>query len=113
MVNECMLGVRPMPVPTVACKTSFRNNSLTCSLFVICLASAAFAQQAFAQAPNKAPMPPQSDLSKVQGTHPAEPPEILKQLNSALENLTARISPAVVQVLVTGYGPLSESDRGQ
>ncbi len=103
-----------MHFPVAAYKISFRNNFLTCSLFVIYLAVAAITQQAFAQAPNGAPkVPPQSDLSKVQGTHPAEPPEILKQLNSALETLTARISPAVVQVLVTGYGPLSESDRGQ
>jgi len=35
------------------------------------------------------------------GTHPAEPPPVLQQLNSALEELSARISPAVVQIVVT------------
>src|SRR5208283_126633 len=35
------------------------------------------------------------------------------QLNSAIEQLTARISPAVVQVLVTGYGAVEENNRGQ
>lgn len=38
------------------------------------------------------------------------PPGVLVQLNSALESLAARVSPAVVQILVTGYGPLHESE---
>jgi serine protease Do len=37
----------------------------------------------------------------------------LAQFNDALENLAARVSPAVVQILVTGYGPLREEDRAQ
>jgi serine protease Do len=37
----------------------------------------------------------------------------LVQLNGALESLAARVSPAVVQILVTGYGPLREEDRSQ
>lgn len=43
----------------------------------------------------------------------AEAPGVLVQLNSALETLAARVSPAVVQILVTGYGPLKEEDRSQ
>jgi serine protease Do len=42
---------------------------------------------------------------------PAEPPNVLVQLNSALESLAARVSPAVVQILVTGYGPLREREE--
>jgi len=38
---------------------------------------------------------------------------VLVQLNDALESLAARVSPAVVQILVTGYGPLREEDRAQ
>lgn len=53
------------------------------------------------------------DKAKLSGTHPAEPPPVLQQLNSAIEQLTTRISPAVVQILVTGYGPLEENNRGQ
>jgi serine protease Do len=53
------------------------------------------------------------DKTKLIGTRPAEPPPVLQQLNSAIEQLTARISPAVVQVLVTGYGPLQENNHGQ
>jgi len=43
----------------------------------------------------------------------SEPQKVLIQLNSALESLAARVSPAVVQILVTGYGPLREEDRSQ
>jgi serine protease Do len=53
------------------------------------------------------------DKTKAIGTRPAEPPAVLQQLNSAIEQLTARISPAVVQILVTGYGALEENNRGQ
>ena len=35
------------------------------------------------------------------------------ELNGALEELAAKVSPAVVQVLVTGYAPLREEDRSQ
>jgi len=54
-----------------------------------------------------------TDKAKAVETRPAEPPAVLQQLNSAIEQLTARISPAVVQILVTGYGTLEESSRGQ
>lgn len=53
------------------------------------------------------------DKAKPLGTRPVEPPPVLQELNSAIEQLTARISPAVVQVLVTGYGALEENNRGQ
>ncbi|HTW30302.1 MAG TPA: trypsin-like peptidase domain-containing protein [Candidatus Sulfotelmatobacter sp.] len=43
----------------------------------------------------------------------AEAPNALVQLNGALEALAAKVSPAVVQVLVTGFGPLREEDRSQ
>ena len=43
----------------------------------------------------------------------SEPQKVLVQLNSALESLAAKVSPAVVQVLVTGYGPLHEEDKSQ
>jgi serine protease Do len=56
---------------------------------------------------------PDFDKAKLVGSRPAEPPAVLQQLNFAIEQLAARISPAVVQILVTGYGPLEESNRGQ
>jgi serine protease Do len=43
----------------------------------------------------------------------AEAPNVLVELNAALENLALKVSPAVVQILVTGYGQLHEPDRSQ
>ncbi len=40
-------------------------------------------------------------------------PSVLAQLNADLETLAAKVSPAVVQILVTGYGPLREENRSQ
>jgi serine protease Do len=39
--------------------------------------------------------------------------QTLAQFNDALESLAARVSPAVVQILVTGYGPLHEDNRSE
>jgi len=39
--------------------------------------------------------------------------QTLLQLNNALEGLAAKTSPAVVQILVTGYGPLHEQNRSE
>ena len=38
---------------------------------------------------------------------------VLHQLNEAIEDLVQRVSPTVVQILVTGYGAAEESQRGQ
>src|SRR5580692_5309197 len=43
----------------------------------------------------------------------SEPANVLVQLNGALESLAARVSPAVVQILVTGYGPLRDEEKSQ
>jgi serine protease Do len=57
------------------------------------------------------------EKSSPMATEPHLPntPDILRQVNSALEELAARVSPAVVQIQTTGYGPLSDndSDRGR
>jgi serine protease Do len=56
---------------------------------------------------------PQTTAAKPSDTRPSEPPPVLEQLNSALQGLVARVSPAVVQVLVTAYGPLNENNRAE
>jgi serine protease Do len=64
------------------------------------------------------PVPTQRS-QKVRAEKPAEnaqsapASEVLQQLNGALESLAAKVSSAVVQVLVTGYGPLRQEDRSQ
>lgn len=42
---------------------------------------------------------------------PAPAPDTLVQLNSSLERLADKVSQGVVQILVTGFGPLEESGR--
>jgi serine protease Do len=37
--------------------------------------------------------------------------KLLVQFSDSLDDLTARVSPAIVQVLVTGYGPLEDKDK--
>lgn len=36
----------------------------------------------------------------------------LRKLNQSVDALIKRVAPSVVQILVTGYGPLEEGDRG-
>jgi S1-C subfamily serine protease len=36
----------------------------------------------------------------------------LRRLNSSVEALVKKVSPSVVQIAVTGYGSVGESDRG-
>src|ERR1700681_4741362 len=77
------------------------------------LATSSRAQQTGGQpTTNKA-----SDKSKAAAaeSRSADTQNVLRQMNSALEELAARVSPAVVQIQTTGYGPLNEgdSDRGQ
>ncbi|HEY3974349.1 MAG TPA: trypsin-like peptidase domain-containing protein [Candidatus Sulfotelmatobacter sp.] len=72
------------------------------------IAVAQTAQKPAAQAPGQKSTVPAAEDAKA-----SEPPNVLVQLNGALEALAARVSPAVVQILVTGYGPLREEDRSQ
>ena len=53
------------------------------------------------------------DRAEKAGTRPAEAPPLLQQLNTSIEQLTARISPAVVQIVVNGYGALEDNSRSQ
>jgi serine protease Do len=84
-----------------------------------------FVAQAFGQASNPKPAttspspekPPA--LQKTEALQKAEAqaantPNVLVELNTALQSLAAKVSPAVVQILVTGYGPLrEEQDRSE
>src|SRR5580704_7763033 len=56
---------------------------------------------------------PETEVGKAVGSRPSEAPQVLQQLNSALEGLVAKVSPAVVQIPVTGYGPIEASNRSE
>src|SRR5579872_2096818 len=83
--------------------------ALICFLFAVC--QVALGQSPKTAAPQNAN--PTTELGKGTGSRPAEAPPILQQLNSALQQLVAKVSPAVVQIQVTGYGALDESRRSE
>jgi len=91
-----------------------KARSLPILAFIFLFAGVAFSLAQTSQKPSPSP----SEKKAVPGASdakPNEPPNVLVQLNHALETLAAKVSPAVVQILVTGYGPLRESseDRSQ
>jgi serine protease Do len=107
---------------------SFRaiSPALIAILCVLCLTAAqcqtAVAGPAPAQAVTqkpggKNPANPRTavkdDTKADSGEHSADNRNTLEKLNSDLENLAAKVSPAVVQILVTGYGEVHEEDRSK
>lgn len=81
-----------------------------CALALIVVVAGAGVAQTAAGNPEAAK---KADSTKPQAPGNAEAANVLAQLNSALEGLAAKVSPAVVQILVTGYGQLHEEDRAQ
>ena len=49
--------------------------------------------------------------SPAQSQQQADRRKLLDQFSESLDELTARVSPAIVQVLVTGYGPLEGKEK--
>jgi len=78
------------------------------TLLLSLAATLSFAQQAG----DKPQIRESPDKSKplTADSHSSDSLDILRQMNSALEELAARVSPAVVQIQTSGYGPLSEGD---
>lgn len=96
-----------------------RRQLCRAGAFVLTWAMAIVAQQSFAQPPTAQKPNASNPASRATGEKKASPDESssgieqLQQLNNALQSLAARVSPAVVQILVTGYGPLREESRAQ
>jgi serine protease Do len=110
-----------MPVPTRALRSSSRRfvPTFTVATIFLLLLTPCRAQQATGKpaTPPQGSVPqkasPVAEVGKAVGPRPSEAPQVLQQLNSALEGLVAKVSPAVVQILVTGYGAVEESSRSQ
>jgi serine protease Do len=68
-------------------------------------------QQAAATYPQTSPQKPEGKATKPGEIPPNEPAPIFQQLNAAMEQLVAKVSPAVVQIMVTGYGPLEDKNQ--
>jgi serine protease Do len=99
-------------------KTAIRTKVLAEALCVlvgiVLFAATEGAGAQISQKPaSQAPAQKASPIAAAADAKKSEPADVLVQLNSALESLAARVSPAVVQILVTGYGPLREEDKSQ
>ncbi len=104
-----------------------RPYGTVAAVFLFSLVTASsFAQQQdpkaqSGKAPNKSKSAiagsPASRVADPRSPNPGSPSnmDVLRQMNSALEELAAKVSPAVVQIQTSGYGPLhdSDGDRGQ
>ncbi len=94
----------------------YRNPFLPRRLFLLLLVVLLVLAVAWGQAPGQkssTPAAPQKTGNEKDVNAPGAPSDVLVQLNSALEGLAAKVSPAVVQILVTGFGPVHEEDRSQ
>ena len=91
---------------------------------VLIFASAAVTPLLSQQSPDQKPSTTPPPATKLQREPSAEKPQpkpdesaeaeaSLVYLNNALEGLAAKVSPAVVQILVTGYAPIHEENRSQ
>jgi len=72
---------------------------MKCGIACVLLAASVHAQST---APRSAAVP-----AEVRANAPAQT-NLLRELNSSVEAVVAKVAPAVVQIVVTGYGPLEE-----
>jgi serine protease Do len=111
-----------MPGPFLSALSTYRPRPLIrqAAALILLSTTSLLSQQ---PSPQKAATPPpatsaaeEKPTSEKPQTKPDESAAAtaaLLQLNNALEGLAARVSPAVVQILVTGYAPLHQENRTQ
>lgn len=83
------------------------------ALPIVLLVATAAASAQNVSAPGAKPSAPSQQDGKAAQMLGASSSTALAQLNSELESLAVRVSPAVVQILVTGYGPVSQESRSE
>jgi serine protease Do len=99
----------------LAVRRTCRGRAIIFLLSTVVGCARLFAQQPAVKAPDSRSPDSHSLDNHALDSHSLDNPDILRQMNRALEELAARVSPAVVQIQTTGYGPLNEGDnaRGQ
>ena len=114
-----------MPTSFTHTNAKRRPHFILHALLLLLVATCSLAQQSIAQNPAVQTPATMIELGKLAQTKSApdktqpKPDEsapasaALLQLNNALEGLAAKVCPAVVQILVTGYAPLHEENRTQ
>jgi serine protease Do len=100
--------------------SSYPRQFLPATVLLLLSTTILLSQQPPAQnSPNPTPATKLAQAKAAAEKSPTKPDEsasasaALVQLNNALEGLAAKVSPAVVQILVTGYGPLHQENRAQ
>jgi serine protease Do len=84
-----------------------QTNSL-CRNFAYALALAAALEAPLAHAQTQV-----SDDARPVNSRAHVRPSLLQQLESSLQELAARVSPAVVQIVVSGYRPVADNDHSE
>ena len=84
---------------------------------ILLAAIGGFAQQSSSKSsPDPSPLSAQQKAPAADKTplpRASESTQVLQQLNAALQALVAKVSPAVVQIQVTGYGAIEGANRGE
>ena len=97
-------------------RNGFRGGARSPALpivLVFAMGIAGFAQTPDATKPGGAAKLQDRSAPAQTSSKSSESAGVLVQLNTALQDLAAKVSPAVVQVLVTGYGTTREEGRSQ
>jgi serine protease Do len=97
-----------MPIP-LRCALAFGRAVFPLMLATL-LVTASLAQDVSGRRPEADSTSAEKGKGKAE-TRPGGAPDSLVQLNAALEGLADKVSQGVVQILVTGYGPLEEGGR--
>ena len=83
------------------------NRYLACQLRAV-FCAVALLSNGFGQQPT---IKPKKEVRGVHQVVSRVPGEMLAQLNDSLQQLASKVSPAVVQIEVTGFGSVSSADR--
>ena len=89
-----------------------RYSSIALLLITLPLQAVMAGRQTSSHQSAAAPEPKTAE-QKTSSAAPSSSAHSLAEFNDELERLAAKVSPAVVQILVTGYAPLGEEDRSQ
>ena len=101
------------PQSTNCARSLIRQTAALILLSTTPLLSQQASPQKPANPPSAAEAKPGQEKPQAKPDESAAATAALVQLNNALEGLAAKVSPAVVQILVTGYGSLHEESRAQ
>src|SRR5882757_4501072 len=78
-------------------------------IFICCMSLPPVAQGQSQSQPVKPAGKPSMEPNRQKAAQSSAQMDVLRQLSVSLETLVAKVSPAVVEVLVTGFGPVEDA----